>query len=239
MRQVIPDGLTVSGVQLRGAKYLFGSPIKMTYAAFASNGLGVPDGGGKNAWADLGGLSGTTSFVNNAMAYGARLSLWLPTRGINFGVSEFVNAPYSAQSGVYYSVWQPYFNYHRGNWDARFEYGNSYENTKAFTGNNQQREGLFAQVSYRNYNSLRQHIQRLEYVFRFSDAFFHGVNLTPQELKAISPLQNAPVDRNQYTLGINYYFYASSILKFAYEINSELHGNLHDNVFMMQFATNF
>ncbi len=30
MRQVIPDGLTVTGVQFRGAKYLFGSPVKMT-----------------------------------------------------------------------------------------------------------------------------------------------------------------------------------------------------------------
>jgi hypothetical protein len=50
---------------------------------------------------------------------------------------------------------------------------------------------------------------------------------------------DAPVDRNQYTLGINYYVYASSIIKLAYEFNSELHKNLHDNVFMMQFATNF
>jgi hypothetical protein len=239
MRQVIPDGLAVTGLQLRGAKYLFGSPIKMADAAFASNGLGVPGAGGVTDWADNGGLIGTTANVNNAMAYGARLSFWLPARGINLGVSEFVNAPYSAGSGVYYSVWQPYFNYHRGNWDVRFEYGNSYENTKTFIGNNQQREGMYAQVAYRNYNSLRQHVQRLEYVARFSDAFFHGVNLTYPELASFSPLQNAPVDRNQYTLGVNYYFYATTILKFAYEINSELHRDLHDNVFMMQFATNF
>jgi hypothetical protein len=33
--------------------------------------------------------------------------------------------------------------------------------------------------------------------------------------------------------------YASSIIKVAYEINSPLGRNLHDNVFMMQFATNF
>jgi hypothetical protein len=239
MRQVIPDGLTVTGLQLRGAKYLFGSPIKMGYAVFASNGLGVPDSGSVNAWANNGNVIGTTSNVNSAMAYGARLSFWVPTRGINFGVSEFVNAPYSSKSGAYYSIWQPYFNYHRGNWDFRFEYGNSYENTKAFIGNNQQREGLYAQVAYRNYNSLNQHLQRLEFVGRFSNAFIHGVNLTAQQLAAFSPLQNAPVDGNQYTIGINYYLYASTILKFAYEINSDLHTNLHDNVFMMQFATNF
>jgi hypothetical protein len=50
---------------------------------------------------------------------------------------------------------------------------------------------------------------------------------------------NAPVDGNQYTIGVNYYFYASTVLKFAYEINTNLHVNLHDNVFMAQFATNF
>ncbi len=239
MQQVIPDGLAVTGFQLRGAKYLFGSPVKMAYAAFASNGLGVPGSGGVTDWADNAGIIGSTGNVNNSMAYGARLSFWIPTRGINFGVSEFVNAPYSAGSGVYYSVWQPYFNLHRGNWDFRFEYGNSYESTKAYIGNNQQREGMYAQLAYRNYASLHKHLQRLEYVARFSDAFFHGVNLTNQQLAAFSPGSAAPIDRNQYTIGVNYYLYASSIFKFAYEINSEVHRNLHDNVFMMQFATNF
>jgi len=242
MRQVIPDGLTVSGLQFRGAKYLFGSPVKMTYAVFASNGMGVPGGGAASDWADLGALVGTTGSVNNAMAYGGRIGFWVPTLGINFGVSEMVNAPYDHGSGAVYSIWQPYANYHRGNWDARFEYGNSYENTKAFLGNNInniRREGMYAQVAYRNYGSLHQHIQRLEYVFRFSDAFFHGINQSKLDLTTFTPLMNAPVDRNQYTLGINYYLYATSILKFAYEINSELHQNLHDNVFMMQFATNF
>jgi hypothetical protein len=239
MRQVIPDGLTVTGLQFRGAKYLFRSPLKMEYAFFASNGLGVPGSGKVGDWADNGGLVGTTGNVNNAMAYGGRIAFWLPECGINFGISEFVNSPYNLAFGVYSSIWQPYFNYHRGNWDVRFEYGNNYENTKTYIGNNIRREGLYAQVAYRNYRSLRQHIQRLEYVFRFSDAFFHGFDQSKLDLTGFSPLMDAPVDRNQYTVGINYYLYASSILKFAYEINSELHRNLHDNVFMMQFATNF
>ncbi len=71
MQQVIPDGLAVTGFQLRGAKYLFGSPVKMAYAAFASNGLGVPGAGGTTDWADNGALIGTTGSVNNSMAYGA------------------------------------------------------------------------------------------------------------------------------------------------------------------------
>jgi hypothetical protein len=210
------------------------------YSVYAANGLGVPGSGGKNDWADLGGVIGTTGNVNSAAAYGGRIGFWLPTRGVNFGISEFVSSPYDHGSGAVYSVWQPYFNYKRGNWDVRFEYGNSFLGTHAFLGNdisNMRRQGLYTQVAYRNYASLHQHMQRLEYVFRFSDAFFHGPNSL--NLANYSPLIDAPVDRNQYTLGINYYFYASSILKFAYEINSELHQNLHDNVFMVQFATNF
>jgi hypothetical protein len=242
MRQVIPDGLTVPGVQFRGAKYLFGSPVKLMYAAFASNGLGVPGMGAKSDWADLGALVGTSGSVNNAMTYGGRIGFWLPTQGINFGVSELVNAPYDHGSGAVYSIWQPYFNYKVGNWDVRFEYGNSYTKTMEFMGNsinNIRRQGLYAQVAYRNYASLHQHLQRLEYVFRYSDALFHGIDQAKLDVTGFSPLMDAPVDRNQYTIGINYYLYASSILKFAYEINSELHRNLHDNVFMAQFATNF
>jgi hypothetical protein len=242
MRQVIPDGLTVPGIQFRGAKYLFGSPVKLTYAAFVSNGLGVPGGGTRADWADLGALVSTSGSVNNAATYGGRIGFWLPTRGINFGVSELVSSPYDHGSGAVYSIWQPYFNYKRGNWDFRFEYGNSYTEAHAFMGNNInniRREGLYAQLAYRNYASLHQHLQRLEYVFRFSDAFFHGINQSTLNVANFTPLMNAPVDRNQYTMGINYYLYASSFVKVAYEINSELHRNLHDNVFMVQFATNF
>jgi hypothetical protein len=50
---------------------------------------------------------------------------------------------------------------------------------------------------------------------------------------------DAPVNRNQYAIGFNYYFYPSTILKVAYEFNQELTRNFKDNIFMMQFATNF
>ena len=137
------------------------------------------------------------------------------------------------------NIWQPYFNYHRGNWDFRFEYGQTYERTKPFIGTNIDRTGLYTQAAYRNYQSLYKHLQRLEYVFRYSDASFHGINQATIDKTAFSAPQNVPVNRNQYTLGLNYYLYASSILKFAYEMNSETHRSLRDDVFMMQFATNF
>ena len=239
MRQVIPDGLTTTGLMLRGARYLFRSPVKFEYAVAATNGLGVPGNGTAADFADLGGLIGTTGGINDAAAYCARVALWLPARGINFGVSELVNVPYSRMAGPNVHVFDPYFNYHRGNWDVRFEYGDNRERTAPFIGNNMSRTGLYAQVAYRNYASLHKHLQRLEYVFRFSDSYFHGVNLSPATLASFSPRINAPVDRNQYTIGINYYFYATAFLKVAYEFNDEIHKPLADNVFMAQFVTNF
>jgi hypothetical protein len=239
MRQVIPDGLTTTGLQFRGAKYLFGSPVKMEYSVFATNGLGVPGMGKAADWADLGALIGTTGNVNNAMAYGGRIGFWLPARGINFGVSEFVSVPYSFADGAVVSVWQPYFNYHYGNWDYRFEYGNMFEATKPFIGNNINRSGFYTQLAYRNYQSIHKHLQRLEAVFRYSQARFSGIQQGQLNLTSFSPPMTAPVNDNQYTIGLNYYFYPSTILKFAYEINEAVVKNFHANVFMMQFATNF
>ncbi|MDE2509087.1 MAG: hypothetical protein KGM43_17930 [Planctomycetota bacterium] len=239
MRQVIPDGLTMTGLQFRGAKYINRSPWKLEYSAYMTNGLGVPGAGAAADWYDLGGVTGTTGGVNQAMAYGGRIGLWLPSRGINFGVSDFVNAPYSRTSGAVMNIWQPYFNYHRGNWDARFEYGDNFERTKPFIGNNIDRTGLYAQVAYRDYASIEKHRQRLEYVFRFSNSIFHGIDQAHLDPSTYSSPVNAPLNRNQYTIGLNYYLYASSILKFAYEINTETGSSLRDNVFMIQFATNF
>jgi hypothetical protein len=239
MLQVIPDGLTLMGLQLRGAKYLLGSPFKLEYSAFMTNGLGVPGQGAAADWADLGGVAGTSGSVNQAMAYGGRIGVWYPARGINFGVSEFVNAPYTKMSGANMSIWQPYFNYHRGNWDFRFEYGNMYEQTRQFIGNNIRRDGFYTQLAYRDYKSLNKHLQRLEYVGRYSQARFHGIDQKNVDPTAFDPPNASPVDRNQYLLGVNYYFYASTVLKLAYEFNNELRGRIRDDIFMMQFVTNF
>jgi hypothetical protein len=243
LRQVIPDGLTLTGLQFRGSKYLFGSPVKMEYSVFATDSTGAP-GTTQPAWADLGRVIGTTANINNGMAYGGRLGFWIPSRGINFGVSEFANAPYSRTDGAITSLWQPYFNYHRGNWDFRFEYGQNYERTTQFLGNSIERNGFYTQLAYRDYKSTRKHLQRLEYVFRYSDARFRGINQFGAAENAYNtgmfptPM-DAPVDRNQYTIGVNYYLFPVTIFKIAYEINQELHANLKDNVLFMQFATNF
>lgn len=238
-RQVFPDGLTLKGVQLRGAKYLFRSPIKMEYSTWATNGLGVPGQGAAADWYDLATVVGTAANVNQSVAWGGRIGFWIPSKGINFGVSEFVNSPYNWKAGANMSVWQPYFNYHRGNWDFRYEYGSNYEKTMTYIGKNIQRNGQYAQIAYRNYSSLKKHAQRLEYVFRYSDALFKGIDQKNIAPDAFDPPMNAPINRKQYTLGLNYYFYASTILKLAYEFNDERAVNFRDDVFMMQFATNF
>ena len=241
MRQVIPDGLTLTGLQFRGGKYLFGSPVKMEYSVYATNALGVPGMGQAADWADLGGVIGTTANINQGMTYGGRLAFWLPTRGINFGVSELANAPYFHAAGAITSIWQPYFNYHRGNWDFRFEYGQNYERTRSFIGNSIERNGFYTQLAYRDYKSTRKHLQRLEYVFRYSDARFRGINqaAVASNVSSFATPMDAPVDRNQYTIGVNYYLFPATIFKFAYEINQELRHDLKDNVLFMQFATNF
>ena len=241
MRQVIPDGLTVTGLQFRGAKYLFGSPLSWSTRSSPPTAWGSPAPGSRPTGPTWAGVVGTTGNVNNAMAYGGRLGYLAPDRGASTSASRTSSAhPTAWHSGAVYSIWQPYFNYHRGNWDFRFEYGNSYENTRTFHRNNIRREGMYAQFAYRNYASLHQHLQRLEYVFRFSDAFFHGIDQSKLDLTALLAAdERARSTATSTPLGVNYYLYASSILKFAYEINSELHRNLHDNVFMMQFATNF
>jgi len=241
MRQVIPDGLTLTGLQFRGAKYLCGSPLKMEYSVYATNATGVPGMGQASDWADLGGVIGSTANLNNGMAYGGRIGFWLPARGINFGVSEFANAPYSHPDGAITSIWQPYFNYHYGNWDFRSEYGQNYERTRSFIGNSIERNGFYAQIAYRNYQSIHKQLQRLEYVFRFSDARFRGINqaAVASNVSSFATPMDAPVDRNQYTLGLNYYLTPVTIFKIAYEINQELHRDLKDNVLFLQFATNF
>ena len=158
-----------------------------------------------------------------------------------------INAPRSAQSAglpepgtpsplvakIEYSIISRYPA------NDRFEYGNMYEATKSFIGSNINRSGFYTQLAYRNYQSIHKHLQRLEAVFRYSQARFSGIQQGQLNLSSFSPPMTAPVNDNQYTIGMNYYFYPSTVLKFAYEINQELVRSLKANVFMAQFAANF
>jgi hypothetical protein len=77
-------------------------------------------------------------------------------------------------------------------------------------------------------------------VFRYSRARFSGFDPTALDLTAFDSPVDVPVDRDQYTFGINYYFYPSLVLHLAYEINHERNDiHLKDDVFLAQLAWGF
>ena len=130
-------------------------------------------------------------------------------------------------------------SYHLGNWDARFEFAQNFQQAGAYIGNNIRRTGMYTQLAYRDYQNPNPILASIELVGRFSLARFSGIDPTQIDLTAFAP-GTAPVDRNQYTLGINYYLYPSMILKFDYEWNPALAGIvLNDNTFMSQFVWAF
>jgi hypothetical protein len=239
MQQAQLSDLSINGFQFRGAKYLGPSSVKPEYSLFIANGLGLPEKTNLTSLANLDNIKETSKGLNDAMAYGGRLGLWLPRWRLNGGLSGYLNRPFTPDGGININLWAFDANYHRGNWDFRLEYASMIEQTRPFIGTNIGRRGLYAQIAYRNYNARNKHLSRLEGVFRYSFANFSGINPRQLDLAAFDSPLSVPVNRNQYTLGINYYFYPSIILKIAYEINQEQGINLKDNVFMTQMAFGF
>ncbi len=119
----------------------------------------------------------------------------------------------------------------------RFEYAQTFQQAADVIGNDIHRSGCYAQVAYRPYDAENRFLSKTEFVGRFSSARFGGIDPATVDAGA---LVDAPVDRNQYTLGVNYWIQHAMVWKFAYEINQELHGlDLHDNVLMSQFVWAF
>jgi hypothetical protein len=237
-RTVSLADFSLNGVQLRGGHYLFCSPVKLEYSLYVGNGLGLP-GTDLTSLADLGGLKDTTKDVNDAMAWGGRVGLVVPEWGVWAGFSLFFNRPYGEDVGTDINLWGIDLNYHKGNWDFRFEWVYMHEETTAFLDENIRRRGLYAQLAYRPYHACNRYLQNTELVFRYSRARFKGIDPTALDLTVFESPVDAPVDRDQYTFGINYYFYPSLVLKFAYEINQEHGVDLKDNVFLAQLAWGF
>lgn len=242
MRQVSLADFSLNGVQARGATYLFDSPVKAEYSLYAANGIGVPGAASFTSLADFGALKDTTKQTNNGIAWGGRLGLWVPDVGFNAGSSMFFNRPYGADAGPDMALWGLDAGYHLGNWDARFEFASTFQRNPVglgFPASEIHRRGFYIQGAYRPYDASNRYLQNTEFVFRYSRARFNGIDPTTLDMTAFNSPLDAPVDRDQYTFGINYYFYASLILKFAYEINHERGINLKDNVFLTQLAWGF
>jgi hypothetical protein len=239
--QVSPADLLLLGLQARGAAYLGGSPVKLEYNAYITNGLNSTVAApGLMDVADLGGLENTYNVVTSSPAVGGRIGLWVPAPGLTAGLSFFHNGSYLAGLPDELNLWQLDAGWRHGNWDLRFEYAEMYQQAASVIGNNIRRSGAFAQVAYRPYDAPWRVVQRAEVAFRYSYARFQGIDPTALTPAAFASPQDLPVDRNQYTVGFNYYLYPAMVLKFAYEINQEIGPvQLNDNLFQIQFAWSF
>jgi hypothetical protein len=232
--QVSPASST-DGILLSGAAYLGASPIKATYQLYFGNGYQLAQKPGNyNESVDLGGIAGGPEEVSS-QAYGGRLGLWYPQYGLMAGLSGYSNGVYSPGVRDHFGLWGLDLSYHRGNWYFLAEWADNYQQAKGTIGNNIDRRGLYAQISYRDYNNRSPFLAKLEYVFRYSFANFTGIDANKLDFTAFGP-GAAPINTNQYTLGINYWFYASNVLHFAYEINQERGRDQKDNLFMAQWA---
>jgi hypothetical protein len=244
--QVMPP-LSMLGIEARGSFYLGASPLKMEYAAFVSNGLNVtPSTAGAptiDELANLENMENTFNLISNDKALGGRIGLWWPEMGLEAGISGMYNGDYVA--GGYEDsmmVWAADFNFHKGNWDVRAEYGLTYQQAGSFAGtpgligNNIRREGFYGQVAYRPYDCSNKYFANTEAVYRYSYVDFNGIDPSSLNLSSYSTAVDVPVRRQQNEFGINYYFYPRMVLHLAYQINDEPNFHLHDNQFITELA---
>jgi hypothetical protein len=238
-RQVVPP-ISVNGVQARGAHYLGSLPVKLAYSAYISSGLELNNQApGLNDVANLENMENTYNVVTSEPTFGGRLSLWYPEIGVEVGISYLHNADYTpvAEDGI--QLWDLDANYRKGNWDLRFEYAQMYQHAQSFIGTNIRRQGLYAQVAYRPLDAANSHLQKLEFVARYGYTSFTGIDPTALDLTTFATPVDVPVNRNQYTIGINYWFYASLVAQVAYEFNQEPGFPLRDNIFTAQLGWGF
>jgi hypothetical protein len=238
-RQVSPL-FSLNGVQVRGAHYLCDLPIKIAYSAYASSGLELSNPApGLNDVANLEKMQNTYNVVSSELTFGGRVSLWYPEIGVELGLSGLHNADYTsiAEDGI--RLWEVDANYHKGNWDLRFEYAEMYQQAASFINTNIRRRGLYAQVAYRPLDAPNRCLQKTELVGRYSYTSFRGIDPSALDLTTFATPVDVPVKRNQYTVGVNYWVYPSLVLQFAYEFNNEPGFRLHDNIFMAQLGWGF
>jgi hypothetical protein len=237
--QVLPP-TQILGVQARGSFYFGNSPLKLEYASYFGNGLNFTPAGAAptlTELSDLEGMTSTDSNVTGTLAFGGRVGLWYPEAGLEIGLSGMYNGPYVAGGfNDSMSLWAVDFNYHKGNWDVRGEYGFTYQQTQSFLPSAITREGVWAQVAYRPRDSETRFLRNMEFVYRFAYTDFSGIDPTLLDPTAFGTPVDEPVRRQQHEVGINYYFYPRMVLKFAYQVNIEPDFPLHDNQFISELA---
>jgi hypothetical protein len=240
--QVYPAQLSFDGLQLRGARYLFDWPVKLEYSGFVANGLSVPGSTLTPAiYSNLNNFTDTGNDVNGAKAWGGRVGLSVPRIGLIAGLSGLANGAYS-QAGQTLNMWDVDASWHKGNWDARFELAKTDQQTPA-PAPSIHRFGFYAQLAYRQFDNPNPVLQKLEGVFRFDHVQFDGINIQQTGINFGGLGLNyarQPLDRNRFTIGTNYWFYPSLVLKLAIEFNDELGvPSLRDNGFLGQIVWGF
>jgi hypothetical protein len=238
-RQVSPL-ISLNGLQLRGAHYLGDLPLKAAYSTYISSGLELNNQEpGLNDVVNLENMQNTYNVLTSAPTYGGRVSLWYPEMGVEVGISGLHNAPYTPVARDTMKLWELDANYHKGNWDLRFEYAELHQQAITLIGNNISRRGLYAQVAYRPLDIPHPYLQKVELVARYGYTSFSGIDPTALDLTTFATPVDVPVNRNQYTIGVNYWFYASLVVQVAYQVNQEPGFPLHDNIFIAQLGWGF
>jgi hypothetical protein len=240
-QQVLPP-LALLGVQAQGSFYLGCSPLKLEYNAYISNGLNLtptaaPPTPTINELANLENMTNTFNIITNEKALGGRLGLWWPEIGFEGGVSAMYNGDYIAggfENSI--SLWALDLNYHKGDWDWRFEYGMTWQQTGNFIDSNIRRQGFYTQIAYRPMDASNRYLRNVELVYRYGYVDFRGIDPTTLDLSTFSTPVDVPVRRQQNEFGINYYFYPRLVWKTAYQVNDEPGFHLHDNQFITELA---
>jgi hypothetical protein len=239
-QQVLP-AMALLGVQAQGSFYLGCSPFKLEYNAYVSNSLNLtPATAGAPTLSELANLenmeSTFTSFSNDPI-FGGRIGLWWPAMGLAAGVSAMTSGNYvvgGSEDAI--NLWAFDFNYHKGNWDFRFEYGQTYQQAAEFIGANIRREGMYTQLAYRPRDASNPYLRNVELVYRYCYADFPGIDANQLDLTTFGTPTDVPIRRQQNEIGIDYYFYPRLVLKAAYQINDEPGFHLHDNQFLTELA---
>ena len=96
------------------------------------------------------------------------------------------------------------------------------------------RRGWYAQIAYRPTILGIPILENLEGVFRYSRLDWPGGTPLAEE----EPAEAA--DREQFSVGVNYWFKPSAVVKIGYDINNNLDGNEgEDNLLVIQVAYGF
>ena len=234
-RSLVPE-LSL-GAMAEGA--INAGPTKVNYAAFVANGPELNTGSPTN----FGTLNGGGNDSNQNKAFGGRIG-FLPIPELEVGASMEmgrVGSHRTQQSGIDARLLAADFNYCKqfdalkGTVDIRAEWvwstvgDATYDIGGDVPFNNNHRDGGYAQVAYRPTLIDQKYVRNLEIALRYDR--IDNPEMTPD---TPDEARVQRVDRDRWTLGLNYWLGPSTVLKLAYEKDTR-----DDHALLFQFALGF